>query len=115
MPASRRRAPATHAETPYKDYLHTNFVPSDDECSRIRDLVARKTQELEEITAKIGCSQKEYNFQHMLRQRDQLQEFIESHLAAASLFDSPLVVRPVQQIPVGGPSYSAPSEERSSI
>ncbi|KAJ7642592.1 hypothetical protein DFH06DRAFT_1213943 [Mycena polygramma] len=82
MPGIRRHVPASHIETPYKDYLHTNFVPSEEECGRIRDLVAPKTQELDETTVEI--TQLQASLDRMVRKRDQLEEFIDSHLALVS-------------------------------
>ncbi|KAJ7854397.1 hypothetical protein B0H14DRAFT_2756394 [Mycena olivaceomarginata] len=67
-------------ETPYKDYLYSNFVPSDDECSRIRDLELGKTREGLEKT-RDGSQD---SLDRMARKRDQLQEFIDSHLALVS-------------------------------
>ncbi|KAJ6471821.1 hypothetical protein C8R47DRAFT_744125 [Mycena vitilis] len=72
----------TLAETPYKDYLHTNFVPSEEECSRIRELVAPKTQELEETAVEIDRLQA--SLDQMLLKREQLEEFVDSHLALVS-------------------------------
>ncbi|KAJ7192707.1 hypothetical protein GGX14DRAFT_577858 [Mycena pura] len=73
-------------ETPYKDYLYTNFVPSDDECSRIRDLVGLATEELAKTTE--GLEKTSDGSQDSLdstaRKRDQLQELIDSHLALVS-------------------------------
>ncbi|KAJ7642570.1 hypothetical protein DFH06DRAFT_1477348 [Mycena polygramma] len=83
MPGIRRHESAvSQVETPYKDYLHSNFVPSEDECSRIRDHVAPNTQELEETTAAIFRLQA--SLDQMVRKRDQLEEYIDSHLALVS-------------------------------
>ncbi|KAJ6513611.1 hypothetical protein C8R47DRAFT_1313772 [Mycena vitilis] len=81
MPA--RSQSSSHAlETPYNDHLHTNFVPSDQECSRIRDLVELSTQELGETTAEITKLQA--SLDRMTRRQEQLEEFIDSHLALVS-------------------------------
>ncbi|KAJ7202631.1 hypothetical protein GGX14DRAFT_463064 [Mycena pura] len=50
MPARRSRSQPDVSETSYTEYLHTNFIPSQDECRRIRDLVVLKTQEVEKAT-----------------------------------------------------------------
>ncbi|KAJ7836567.1 hypothetical protein B0H14DRAFT_1121553, partial [Mycena olivaceomarginata] len=73
-------------ETPYKDYLYTNFVPSDDECSRIRDLVGPATEELGKTREGLEKTRdgSQDSLDRMARKRDQLQEFIDSHLALVS-------------------------------
>ncbi|KAJ7115288.1 hypothetical protein C8R44DRAFT_546079, partial [Mycena epipterygia] len=62
-------------DTPYKELLFTNILPSDEECRRIRDFVVAPMKEVEELTKEItGLTQK----------RDRLAEFIDSHLALVS-------------------------------
>ncbi|KAJ6584312.1 hypothetical protein B0H19DRAFT_925220 [Mycena capillaripes] len=69
-------------DTPYKAFLHTNFVPSEDECRRIRDLVGYPKKELEETIKEI------YRLRTTLGQltakRDLLAEFVDSHPALVS-------------------------------
>ncbi|KAJ6522274.1 hypothetical protein B0H19DRAFT_1043555 [Mycena capillaripes] len=69
-------------ETPYKDHLHTNFVPSDEECRRILDVVASFKEEAQEITDEISRLQD--SLEEMGRKRDHLQSSIVSHLALVS-------------------------------
>ncbi|KAJ7862754.1 hypothetical protein B0H14DRAFT_3610766 [Mycena olivaceomarginata] len=73
-------------ETPYKDYLYTNFVPSDDECSRIRDLVGLATEELGKTREGLEKTRddSQESLDRTARKRDQLQELIDSHLALVS-------------------------------
>ncbi|KAJ6607799.1 hypothetical protein B0H10DRAFT_1745413, partial [Mycena sp. CBHHK59/15] len=66
----------------YKDFLHTNFVPSDDECRRIRDLVVAPMKELEDTAEEIARLRA--TFAQLTRKRDRLAEFIDSHLALVS-------------------------------
>ncbi|KAJ7452899.1 hypothetical protein FB451DRAFT_1050704, partial [Mycena latifolia] len=63
----------------YKDVLHTNFVPSDQECRRIRDFVVAPTDKLQETTEEIA--RLEALLEQLTRQRDELAEYIDSHLA----------------------------------
>ncbi|KAJ7893608.1 hypothetical protein B0H14DRAFT_3125742 [Mycena olivaceomarginata] len=73
-------------ETPYKDYLYSNFVPSDDECSRIRDLVGPRDRGARENEGRLEKTRdgSQDSLDRMARKRDQLQEFIDSHLALVS-------------------------------
>ncbi|KAJ7197801.1 hypothetical protein GGX14DRAFT_573950 [Mycena pura] len=80
MPA-RRSQPDT-SETLYTEYLYTNFIPSDDECRRIRDLVGLKAQEFEKATDELERLQASVD--RVTRKREQLQQFIDSHLALVS-------------------------------
>ncbi|KAJ7115290.1 hypothetical protein C8R44DRAFT_855321 [Mycena epipterygia] len=82
MPARRPPAEsvrASHIDTPYKDLLYTNIVPSDEDCRRIRDLVVAPMKEVEELTEEIAHLQAIVD--QLTHKRDGLAEFIDSHLA----------------------------------
>ncbi|KAJ7926307.1 hypothetical protein B0H13DRAFT_2653879 [Mycena leptocephala] len=85
MPSLRPRqlvSGSFHTDTPYNDYLHTNFVPSEDECRRIYDLVNPRKEELLETIDEIARLQ--VSLDRMVRKRDSLQGFVDSHLALVS-------------------------------
>ncbi|KAJ7436562.1 hypothetical protein FB451DRAFT_188896 [Mycena latifolia] len=69
-------------ETPYKDLLYTNIVPSDEECRRIRDFVVAPMNELAELNPQIARLQSLLG--RLTRRRDDLKEVIDSHLALVS-------------------------------
>ncbi|KAJ7654328.1 hypothetical protein B0H17DRAFT_864853, partial [Mycena rosella] len=66
----------------YKDVLRTNFAPSDQGCRHIRDLVVAPAKELEKTTAEI--LRLKAMLAPLIRKRDELTEFIDSHLALVS-------------------------------
>ncbi|KAJ6527189.1 hypothetical protein B0H19DRAFT_543874 [Mycena capillaripes] len=72
----------SYTDTPYKAFLHTNFVPSEDECRRIRDLVAHPKKELEETIKEIDHLRTTLG--QLTAKRDRLAEFVDSHLALVS-------------------------------
>ncbi|KAJ7623900.1 hypothetical protein DFH06DRAFT_758118 [Mycena polygramma] len=90
MPARRSRDSSRLSErTPYKDYLYTNVVPSEDECRRIHDFVGVLEQEADEATDVISRMQAaldhmQVSLDQMVSKRDQLEESIDSHLALVS-------------------------------
>ncbi|KAJ7448002.1 hypothetical protein FB451DRAFT_767631 [Mycena latifolia] len=69
-------------ETPYKDLLYTNIVPSDEECRRIRDFVVAPMNEVAELNPEIARLQSLLG--RLTRRRDDLKEVIDSHLALVS-------------------------------
>jgi hypothetical protein len=66
----------------YDAVLHTNFVPSDEECRRIRDLVVAPVDELEETKKELTRLKSE--FDKLARRRDESTEYIDLHLALMS-------------------------------
>ncbi|KAJ6598529.1 hypothetical protein B0H10DRAFT_734392 [Mycena sp. CBHHK59/15] len=75
-------------DSPFKDILHTNAVPSDADCQRIRAFLVGPRTEAEELTLKIGRIQAMLD--DLTRKRDQLVNFIDAHLA---------LVSPVRRLP----------------
>ncbi|KAJ7871021.1 hypothetical protein B0H13DRAFT_2350154 [Mycena leptocephala] len=69
-------------DTPYKDILNTNFVPSEDECRDIRSLVTSQMEELEGIADEILRAEDILN--SLIRERDRLEQSIDSHRALVS-------------------------------
>ncbi|KAJ7919016.1 hypothetical protein B0H13DRAFT_2187275 [Mycena leptocephala] len=69
-------------DTPFKDILHTNAIPSDWECQIIREMLVEPRREAAELTREIE------RIQTLLREltgkRDALQEFVDTHLALIS-------------------------------
>ncbi|KAJ7452910.1 hypothetical protein FB451DRAFT_1521054 [Mycena latifolia] len=68
--------------TPYKDLLYTNVVPLEDQCQAIRDFAIAPMTELGELNDEIV--QLQAMLDQLIRNRDDLSEFIESHLALVS-------------------------------
>ncbi|KAJ7867748.1 hypothetical protein B0H14DRAFT_2182579, partial [Mycena olivaceomarginata] len=66
-------------DSPFLDVLHTNVVPTDAECDLIRHFLQGPREELADLTQKIG------RLQSLLARRDELEDFISSHLALVSL------------------------------
>ncbi|KAJ6561749.1 hypothetical protein B0H19DRAFT_943110, partial [Mycena capillaripes] len=69
-------------DTPYKDILHTNAVPSDTDCQHIRELLVGRQKEVAELTAEIERLQSLIS--QLSKKRDQLNDFITPHLALIS-------------------------------
>ncbi|KAJ7472641.1 hypothetical protein FB451DRAFT_1089526 [Mycena latifolia] len=69
-------------DTPFKDWLHTNAVPSDAECQRIHELLAGPRREVDEITDEIERLQTLIN--ELTGKRAHLAGFIDAHLALVS-------------------------------
>ncbi|KAF7335400.1 hypothetical protein MVEN_02192700 [Mycena venus] len=82
MSSRRSRQSVSESDTPYKNYLYTNFVPSEDECRRIRDFVILPIQELRETTNEIARLQD--LLKELAQKREELREFVQSHLALVS-------------------------------
>ncbi|KAJ6561860.1 hypothetical protein B0H19DRAFT_894253, partial [Mycena capillaripes] len=69
-------------DSPFKEILHTNTIPSDTDCQRIRELLVGPQKEVAELTAKIECLQDLIS--QLSKKRDQLNDFITPHLALIS-------------------------------
>ncbi|KAJ7111831.1 hypothetical protein C8R44DRAFT_798749 [Mycena epipterygia] len=69
-------------DTPFKDLLHTNTVPSDPECQRIRELLVGPREEAAKFTDEIA--RLETLLDELTAKRDRLNEFIDAHLALVS-------------------------------
>ncbi|KAJ6605967.1 hypothetical protein B0H10DRAFT_1749327, partial [Mycena sp. CBHHK59/15] len=69
-------------DSPFKDILHTNAVPSDADCQRIGALLVGPRKEAEELTQEIGRIQAMLN--DLAQKRDRLANFIDAHLALVS-------------------------------
>jgi hypothetical protein len=66
----------------FKAVLGTNFVPSDEECRRIRNLLVAPIDELEETKREI--TRLKLELEELARKRDELTEHIDLHLALVS-------------------------------
>ncbi|KAJ7912894.1 hypothetical protein B0H13DRAFT_2659840 [Mycena leptocephala] len=75
-------------DSPFQEILHTNAVPSDEECDAIRHFLETPLKELAGLTDRFT------HLQHLLddvsKKRDQMKECIDAHLA---------VVSPVRRLP----------------
>jgi hypothetical protein len=69
-------------DSPFKDILNTNTVPSDAECQRIHDLLSDPRRQCADLTEQIARLQKSLN--DLTRDRNELQSFIDAHLALVS-------------------------------
>ncbi|KAJ7452122.1 hypothetical protein B0H11DRAFT_2074381 [Mycena galericulata] len=76
-------------DSPFKDILYTNTVPSDAECQRIRDLLVGPRQQIEDLTDEIIGTQ--LLLDGLSRQRAALRESVAAHLA---------LVSPVRRLPL---------------
>ncbi|KAJ7919261.1 hypothetical protein B0H13DRAFT_254740 [Mycena leptocephala] len=75
-------------DSPFQDIVDTNFVPSDEECQKIRDFLEDAQKEVTDLTeelARLDALRKELS-----RKWQQLKEFIDAHLA---------LVSPVRRLP----------------
>ncbi|KAJ7267344.1 hypothetical protein C8J57DRAFT_364296 [Mycena rebaudengoi] len=68
--------------SPFKDILNTNTVPSDAECQSINDLLKNPRKQCADFNAQISRMQK--SLDDLMRDRDELQSFIDAHLALVS-------------------------------
>ncbi|KAJ7214717.1 hypothetical protein B0H12DRAFT_971980, partial [Mycena haematopus] len=71
-------------DSPFQDILHTNAVPTDAECDRIRDFLQGPRKELVDLSNKI--TQLQSLLHEATHRRDELQESISAHLALLSPF-----------------------------
>ncbi|KAJ7267371.1 hypothetical protein C8J57DRAFT_1327514 [Mycena rebaudengoi] len=69
-------------DSPFKDILNTNIVPSDAECQSIRDLLSGPRRQCADLTEQIA--QMQTSLDDLIRDRDELQSFIDAHLALVS-------------------------------
>ncbi|KAJ7755561.1 hypothetical protein B0H16DRAFT_1458635 [Mycena metata] len=69
-------------DTPFKAILHTNTVPSDGDCQRIRELLAGPRREAAKLTEEI--ERLHALIKELTEKRDNLNEFIDPHLALIS-------------------------------
>ncbi|KAJ7253489.1 hypothetical protein C8J57DRAFT_1659532 [Mycena rebaudengoi] len=69
-------------ESPFKHMLHTNTVPDDAECQQIRDFLVEPRKEVAHLAEQIARTQRLLD--DLRRERDDLTEFIDAHLALVS-------------------------------
>ncbi|KAJ7509109.1 hypothetical protein B0H11DRAFT_1703386 [Mycena galericulata] len=69
-------------DSPFKGILHTNAVPTDPECEAIRNFLKNPRRKLAELTEEITRLQSLVD--EAVRQRDELNHFIDAHLALVS-------------------------------
>ncbi|KAJ7662952.1 hypothetical protein B0H17DRAFT_909987, partial [Mycena rosella] len=67
---------------PFERILHTNAVPSDADCQRIRDLLAGPRKEAADLSAEISRIQELLD--ELTEKRDALDDFIAAHSALIS-------------------------------
>ncbi|KAJ7724942.1 hypothetical protein DFH07DRAFT_971058 [Mycena maculata] len=75
--------------SPYEDILHTNTVPSDAECQKIRDLLVGPRAEIAALTDEIVATQAWLD--ELTRKRAVLTEFVDAHLE---------LVSPIRRLPL---------------
>ncbi|KAJ7263448.1 hypothetical protein C8J57DRAFT_436933 [Mycena rebaudengoi] len=75
-------------ETPFANILHTNVIPSDSECQSICDLIKGAREEAARLAQQI--SEMQVVLDGLVKKRDQMNEFIDAHLA---------LVSPVRRLP----------------
>lgn len=69
-------------ESPFESILHTNVVPSDNDCRRIQDFLTGPRQEAVDLSQEIIRIQTLLD--ELTRRRDRLDNFIDAHLALVS-------------------------------
>jgi uncharacterized coiled-coil DUF342 family protein len=69
-------------DSPFKDILNTNTVPSDAECQSIHDLLKDPRRKCADLNEQIARMRK--SLADLMRDRDELQSFIDAHLALIS-------------------------------
>ncbi|KAJ7486604.1 hypothetical protein FB451DRAFT_1227631 [Mycena latifolia] len=69
-------------DSPFHDILHTNAVPSDADCQRIRDFLTEPRRELADLSNEISRMQKLID--ELTQKRAALDDFINAHLAMVS-------------------------------
>ncbi|KAJ7253494.1 hypothetical protein C8J57DRAFT_1348246, partial [Mycena rebaudengoi] len=75
-------------ESPFKDLLHTNSIPSEAQCQGIREFLRGPCKKAADLTESIQNLQA--SLDELVRQRDQLNAFVDEHLA---------LVSPVRRLP----------------
>ncbi|KAJ6566856.1 hypothetical protein B0H19DRAFT_1138746 [Mycena capillaripes] len=68
--------------SPFNDMLHTNIAPTDAECRSIRDLLQGPQKDVVDLTEDIARLR--FLIDEATRKRDELQQFINAHLALVS-------------------------------
>ncbi|KAJ7158027.1 hypothetical protein C8R43DRAFT_854891, partial [Mycena crocata] len=69
-------------DSPYLSILHTNAVPTDNECKEIRNLLQGPSKQAADLTEEI--SRVQTLLDGLTRRRDELTTFIDAHLALLS-------------------------------
>ncbi|KAF7337044.1 hypothetical protein MVEN_02141500 [Mycena venus] len=69
-------------DTPFKEVLHTNIVPSEIDCQHILELLVAPRKEVVELTGEIERLQ--VMLEQLRAKRDHLNDFIDAHLAFIS-------------------------------
>ncbi|KAJ7138389.1 hypothetical protein C8R44DRAFT_767318 [Mycena epipterygia] len=69
-------------QSPFQSILHTNAVPSDTECQRIRDLLVGPRQRAADLTKEI--EEMQIVLDRLERRREELDRFIDAHLSLVS-------------------------------
>ncbi|KAJ7486631.1 hypothetical protein FB451DRAFT_1227677 [Mycena latifolia] len=69
-------------DSPFQNILHTNAVPSDADCQRIRDFLTEPRRELADLSDEISRMQKLMD--ELIQKRAALDDFINAHLAMVS-------------------------------
>ncbi|KAJ7486606.1 hypothetical protein FB451DRAFT_1553885 [Mycena latifolia] len=69
-------------DSPFQNILHTNAVPSDADCQRIRDFLTEPRRELADLSDEISRMQKLMD--ELTQKRAALDDFINNHLAMVS-------------------------------
>ncbi|KAJ6561762.1 hypothetical protein B0H19DRAFT_901463, partial [Mycena capillaripes] len=69
-------------DSPFKEIFHTNAVPSDTYCQRIRELLVGPQKKVAELAAEIERLQSLIS--QLSKKRDRLNDFIAPHLALIS-------------------------------
>ncbi|KAF7362719.1 F-box domain-containing protein [Mycena venus] len=69
-------------DSPFRSLLHTNTVPSDADCDRIRTLLHRSRKQVEDLSRKIHDMGRQLD--DLTRQRDDLTQYIDAHFALVS-------------------------------
>ncbi|KAJ7902207.1 hypothetical protein B0H13DRAFT_1882693 [Mycena leptocephala] len=71
-------------DSPFQHILHTNVVPTDEECDSIRAFLQGPRQKLADLREEIARLQA--LVEEVTRKREELEEFIDKHLALVSSF-----------------------------
>ncbi|KAF7341228.1 F-box domain-containing protein [Mycena venus] len=69
-------------DSPFESLIHTNAVPSDTDCDRIRALLHRAQKQVEDLVQKI--EETRLQLDDLTRERDNANQYIDAHLALIS-------------------------------
>ncbi|KAJ6537861.1 hypothetical protein B0H19DRAFT_913905, partial [Mycena capillaripes] len=69
-------------QSPFQSILRTNVTPSDDDCGKIRSLIAGSRKQVVNLTKEI--EEVEKLLEDLKRKRDELREYIDAHLILVS-------------------------------